>query len=403
MAIEVRTCAHEELKAALTPIMHFFGRVPTDEWTDRIRHALPADRMHAAFENGAVVGGAAVFPREVAVPGGRLPAAGVTLVAVLPTHRRRGILTQLMRAQLDDVRERGEPLAALWASEGAIYGRFGYGVASLGGEIDLPRRYGAFAMPFEPVGATRLVDLEEALDAFPPVYERVLATTPGMFARSEDWWRQRTLHDPESRRREGGEMMRVLLEVDGAAVAYALYRLHVGFEYGAGVGHTSVIEAMGATPSATQAIWRFLLDLDWMQSVRAYHLPVDHPLFVLLPEPRRMRFTVSDALWMRLVDVAGALSGRAYADGRPVVFQLSDAFCPWNEGRWRVADGTVERTAEAAGLALDVSALASVYLGGFTFGGLARAGRVEELQPGAVGAADAVFQTDRRPWCPEVF
>lgn len=403
MTVEVRPCRPEEVAQGLVPIFHFFGSTPSADALEMIDRLMPPGRLHAAFEDGHAVGGAGVFPLELTVPGGRVRAAGVTVVGVLPSHRRRGILRHLMRAQLDDVHERGEPVAYLWASESAIYGRFGYGMASLGGAIELPRDRSAYAQPFEPRGQVRLVDREEALEKIPPVYERVARETPGMFARSRDWWEVRALADPEWRRRGGGEMARAVLDVDGEVEAYGLYRLHPAFEHFTSIGHTDVIEALAVSPEATAEIWRFLFDVDWMSRIEARLLPVDHPLFFLLAEPRRMRFTISDALWVRLVDVGAALAGRSYLGGAEIVLDVLDAFCPWNEGRWRVAGGTAERTDAEAGLRLEVGALASVYLGGFTFTELSRASRVEELRPGALARADALFRGDRAPWCVEIF
>jgi len=402
MALEVRVCEPDELKVGLTPIFHFFGSMPSEDGVAALARVLPADRLHMALEDGVTVGGAGVFPFELTVPGGRVRAAGVTVVGVLPTHRRRGILRQMMRAQLDDVHDRGEPVAYLWASEPTIYGRFGYGIASLSGEMDLLRNRSAFHAPLEPRGRVRLVSLEEALELIPPVYERVAAETPGMFVRTRDWWEARALADPEWRRQGAGEMNRAVLEVGGEPQAYGLYRLKPSFENFTSTGQTLVTEAMGMNPQATAEIWRFLLDVDWMDRIQASQLPVDHPLFFLLAEPRRMRFTIADALWVRLVDVESALAARSLRAGEPVVIDVSDEFCPWNEGRWRVGEG-VTRTDDDADVRLDVSALGSVYLGGFTFAQLARAGRVEELIDGGVERADELLHTDRAPWCPEIF
>jgi predicted acetyltransferase len=403
MAIEVRPCEPEELKLGLTPIFHFFGSAPSEEGLASISRVLPADRMHMALEDGAPVGGAGVFPFELTVPGGRVRAAGVTVVGVLPTHRRRGVLKSMMRAQLDDVHERGEPVAYLWASEETIYGRFGYGVASFSGEIGVPRNRSAFAVPLEKRGRIRLVSHEEALELIPPIYERVAAETPGMFARTREWWEARALADPEWRRQGAGEMNRVVLELDGELQAYALYRLKLQFDLGASTGFTRVIEAMGTTPQATAEIWRFLFDVDWMDTIEASLIPVDHPLFLLVAEPRRLRYRVGDGLWARLVDVEAGLGARSYRSGEPVVLEVADAFCPWNDGTWRVGDAGASRTDEPADLRLDVAALGSVYLGGFTWAQLRRAGRVDELREGGVERADELFRTDIRPWCPEIF
>jgi predicted acetyltransferase len=402
MTIDVRPCSsREELKQAVAPIWHFFGGTPTDDRVERFAAVLPPERMLAAWVDGAVAGGAGAFPFELTVPGGRVRAAGITVVGVFPTHRRRGVLRAMMRAQLDQLHELGEPVAYLWASEETIYGRFGYGLASLTGLFDLPRDRSGYDQVFEPRGRTRLLDHDEALQLIPPVYEAVAVETPGMFARSREWWEARVFADPEFRRGGGGEMQRVVVEVDGRVEAYALYRLHMGFEGGLPTGHTNVIEAMGSTPEATREIWRFLLDIDWMSSIKAGLLPIDHPLLLMLAEPRRMGFRVLDGLWLRLVDVEAALAARSYAPGERVVLDVPDAFCPWNEGRYELPGGS--RTDAEPDLRVDVRTLGSVYLGGFTFAELARALRIEELTPGAIARADTLFRADRAPWCPEIF
>jgi predicted acetyltransferase len=402
MTIDVRPCSsREELTQALTPIWHFFGGAPTGDRVERFAAVLPPERMLAAWVDGAVAGGAGAFPFELTVPGGRVRAAGITVVGVFPTHRRRGVLRAMMRSQLDQAHENGEPVAYLWASEETIYGRFGYGLASLAGSFDVRRDRAAFAQAFERRGRLRLIEPGDALELIAPVYDAVAAETPGMFRRTRQWWESRVLPDPEFRRGGGGEMQRVVVELDGRAQAYALYRLHMSFEAGITTGFTNVIEAMGVTPEATREIWRYLFDIDWMNSIKAGLLPVDHPLLFLLAEPRRMGLRVTDALWVRLVDVGAALAARSYGEGQSLVIEVVDGFCPWNEGRYRVPGG--ERTDADPDLRADVTTLGSVYLGGFTFAELARALRVEELSPGGIARADTLFHADRAPWCPEIF
>jgi predicted acetyltransferase len=404
VSVEIRPAAPDELLAALAPITHYFGSAgpPPEDRTFGVTRVLPDGRMHAAFADDAIVGGAGAFAFELTVPGARVPTAGVTVVGVLPTHRRRGVLRELMRAQLDDVHARGEPLAVLWASEGGIYGRFGYGLASLFGDLEIRRQYAAFARPVAWNGEARLVSLGEALGPVSEVYERVAAETPGMFARWEEWWRSRVLVDPEWRRSGGGEKACVVFDGGDGPEAYALYRVNSSFREGLSTGVTFVLEAVGVSPAATAAVWRYLLDLDWMERVQASNLPVDHPLRLLLTDSHGIRFRIGDALWLRLVDVDAALAARGYAGDDAVVVEVSDEFCPWNRGRYRLGAGA-GRTDAATDLRLDVTALASVYLGGFTFSDLLRAGLLEEVADGAVARADGLVRTDRAPWCPEVF
>lgn len=402
-AIEVKACGPDELLPALTPVWHYFGATPTPETSERIACFIEPGRAHAAWLDGAVVGGASAFSFQLTVPGARLPTAGIAAVGVLPTHRRRGILRALMRAQLDDIHERGDALAVLWASDERIYGRYGYGIASLAGEIDLPRVRATLAGPAEGAGRGRLVSHEEARGAFPDIYQRVAAETPGMFARSDDWWDIRILADPPERRFGGGEHARALVEIDGQPEGYALYRVHQSFEHGFSTGFVRVLEAMGTSADATHEVWRVLLGVDWVDRISASLLPIDHPLFFLVAEPRRMGMRVGDGIWLRLVDVGAALSARSYRDGPEVVLDVQDDFCSWNAGRWKVGDGEVERTGDEPDVSCDVSALGNVFLGGFTFGQLAAAGRAYELRPGGLAQGDALFRTDRAPWCPEIF
>ena len=402
MTVEIRVAAGDEVLRALAPISHYFGSAgtPPAEHMEMVTRVLPEGRMLAALDGDAIVGGAGAFQFDLTIPGGPVPVAGATVVGVLPTHRRRGVLRELMRAQLDGVHQRGEPLAILWASEGGIYPRFGYGLASLCGDIEIHRAHADYARPLEWSGQARLVPLDEALEPVQAVYDRVAAETPGMLSRTREWWQARLLADPEWRRAGRGEKACTVLELDGRPEAYALYRVNYAFEGNLSTGVTQVTEAVGATPTATAAIWRFLLDVDWMERVTAELLPLDHPLLHLVAEANRLRFRVGDGLWVRLVDVGAALAARSYEGDGDIVFAVADAFCPWNDARYSL-DGT--KTTAPADLRLDVDALGSAYLGGFTVGQLARAGRVEEVTAGAVERADVLFRTDRAPWTPEIF
>jgi predicted acetyltransferase len=220
----------------------------------------------------------------------------------------------------------------------------------------------------------------------------------GMFTRTPDWWRVRRLNTRPGR----GQQVRVAIELEGRPEAYALYRIEFAARHMVVETRLEVYEALGTSPQALAAIWRYLLGIDWVARIDASWLPLDHPLLLWLREPRRMDFEVGEALWLRLVDVGAALAARGLGEGA-IVLDIRDEFCPWNTARWRVGRDSVDRTTAEADLRLDAAELRSVYLGGFTLDQLRRAERLEELKPGAAARADELFRTERQPWCPELF
>jgi predicted acetyltransferase len=406
MAIEARPTPEDKRRRWFEVCnMAFSGEFREEEFETDSK-LLPAERMLGAYADGALVGTAADFPFRLTIPGGELPAAGVTAVGVLPSHRRRGALTALMRRQLADARGRGEPLAILWASEGGIYGRYGYGVATKAVAIEADRDRMVFREPPDGSARVSLVEAEEAAKAFPPIYDRVRRDTPGMFERSDDWWKHYRLADPEHKRRGAGPKFHALLELDGQPEAYASYRVKQNWDEGFAQSELRVTEAAGTSPRATRELWRFLFGVDLVGRVQAWPLPPDHPLFLLGTEPKRLRMHVGDGLWLRILDVESALAARSYADEGELTVELTDALVPENEGVWHLtshASGTAVETGGTPDLRLDTGALASVYLGGFSFADLQAAELVQELEEGAVDRADLLFHTSHAPWCGEVF
>lgn len=406
MAYRVRpTRDLDEFRGALRAISHYFGSRITEEEAERFSRLLPLDRFHAAFDGSEIVGGAGAFPFELTVPGGPLPCAGVTVVGVLPTHVRRGLLGRMMRAQLNDVRERGESLAALWASAETIYGRYGYGLGStgMGVKADLHRVGLRDGLPPRE-GSARLLEHDESLRVLPRVYERVRRRQVGFLSRPGDWWEHRTLRDAPDQRRGAGQLERVLLEFDGRPAGYALYRVT---QDGSGVDWTKtvrVVEAFGVDARATRELWRYLLSIDWMDRLEAWHLPLDHPLKLIVARMNLLEARELDALWLRLVDVGAALAQRAYAtDSRVTIEVTADPLFPDNVGRWTIDGGVVRRSRLRPDVRLDVRVLASAYLGGFSFAQLARGELVDEATRGGIARADALFRTADAPWCPEIF
>ena len=402
----IRTATVETVEAFVAPLNHAFADVLDP--ADGERRTWEPDRIIAAFDGGEPVSTAGALTFRLSVPGGEAAAAGVTLVGVSPSHRRRGILRSMMRHQLDDIHARGEPLAILWASEGVIYQRFGYGLATLNGTFEIERAGAVFARPASAEGTVRLVDIETAMGILPTLYDRVRVETPGMVGRSETWWRWITLRDTDQMRSANGMKFLAVYEADGQVEGTAVYRVKPDWDDRGPNGRLVAQEVLATTPRATRDLWAWLFDVDLVRLVRAVRGPVPHPVQLLLAEPRRLGFTIGDAIWLRVVDVPAALAARTYGRPGTLVLEVRDGFCPWNAGRWRLdaaedGRGTVERTTAVPDLTLDATDLGATYLGTFRFSELARVGRVVENTAGALLRADALFASARAPWCSTMF
>lgn len=402
MTIEIRPPAAGELRAAMEAAEAAFGsEIEEHDW-EREQKLLPPSRALAAYDGDRPVGLAAAYAFDLSIPGGELPCAGVTWVGVLPSHRRRGILRDFMRRQLDDIRGWGEPIAALWASEAAIYGRFGYGLAAPGlyAKSD-PARF-ALRDDGRPAAAVRLIDADEAFRLFPAVYNAVRARRAGMLSRSETWWKELRLADPKEWRRGASQKFYAVAEVDGVAAGYATYRVKSEWEDGFARGEVRVVEAFASSTAVELELWRFLHGIDLIVKVDVFSVDPGSSVLLNVRDPRALGLKLADALWLRLVDVDAALKARSYKPAQSVVLEVTDELCPWNAGRYRVGDDA-GRTEDTADLALDVADLASAYLGAFDFHRLVHAGRAQERREGAAEDATLLFRTDLPPYCPEVF
>jgi predicted acetyltransferase len=362
---------------------------------------MPLDRILCGFDESRPVAVAASWPFVMTVPGGELPCGGVTWVGVLPTHRRRGLARELMRLLTDDAHRRGEPLAALWATESQLYARYGYGIATLTGQIEADRATFALRDDPGPEGALRLLTREEALELLPPVYDRVRPTRNGFVARSADWWDAQALstHWESS---GDGTRFHVLLELDGRPEGYAIYRIKSNWGQGFPANEVRVAEVVGTSPRAVRELWRFLFSIDLTATVGTRYFDSAAPLFHAVVEPRRLRPGYRDGIWLRLVDADAALRARSWAGDDALVAEVRDDFCPRNAGRYRLGSDA-GRTEDEPDLALDVADLASLYLGGVDPAALHGAGRIEERTAGAVERAAALLRTPLPPFCPEVF
>lgn len=435
----VRPISREEFGAFRHVAEHAFNGGPASS-PERLQLSLKLfepERSLAAFDlvagsadagvlarDGDIVGTAGAFSFQMAVPGAVIPVAGVSYVGVMPTHRRRGIARTLMTRQLQDIAARGsEAVAALWASEAMLYGRYGYGRASSIAHFRLGRGEGTLAVPGDPSLTLRLVPPADALAELAKVYDAVLPTQPGFFARDDRWW-GRVLIDPEAERGGAGPLRCVLASDSAGPRGYALYRAHDRWDDSEFLPNNliRVRELVAADPAAGAALWRDLLSRDLVGEIVAPDRPADDPLLYQLADPRRARPMVSDGLWVRVVDLPRALAARAYSCPVDVVLEVRDEILPANAGRWRLrASGrsapvtsagtgagesggvTCERTHEPADVALDIRELGAAYLGGTRLGALAAAGLVTEDRAGTLARLSAAMSWDAAPWCPMIF
>ncbi|MDG9705096.1 GNAT family N-acetyltransferase [Streptomyces sp. DH37] len=385
-----------------------FGETEPPEARALWRDLTEFERSIAAWDDGEIVGTAGTLSFGLSVPGGAIvPTGGLSMVSVAATHRRRGILTAMMRRQLDDVRAAGEPLAVLTASEPAIYGRFGYGVAARHARVEVDTARVRLDVPPDADGfRLRYADPAAALKECEALYARRVPSRPGMLERRPGWERQGVL-DPEGWRDGASPLRCVLAEKDGELRGYARYSVKPEWDASGPKGTVVVHDLEALDPAAHAALWRFLFGIDLTSTVSAKSRPVDDPLFHLVSDLRRCGILLRDLLHLRPVEVGAALAARRYAAPVDVVLEVEDAFCPWNTGRWRLTgdarDARCVRTDAAAELELGVRELGEAYLGGTSLAALAGAGRVRELRAGALAEASTAFSWPVAPWLPHGF
>jgi predicted acetyltransferase len=378
------------------------------EW-DRTAGVLtqPADRL---------VGVHSVFTLGVSAPDGadgagtrRLPMAGLSWVGVDPAHRRQGVLRAMIRHHLHSMHEQGqEAVSGLHASEAAIYGRFGYGSAVSGLRLDLPRGVQLRPVPGDGDVCIDFVtaDVEQHAELVGDLYDRACARRPGMVWRPPSLHRE-ALEDPPRRRRRGEPLRLLVAEVSGRPTGYAVLRRDAGWNDGSPSGHAKVSELVALDAPTARTLWSRLTDLDLVSRTQTPPLAPDDPLLGLLVDARATRAQRLDDLWLRLVDVDRALAQRTYAHDVDVVLAVTDELCPWNARRWRLRGGprtaSCEPTTDDPDLALDVRELGAVYVGGPSLAGLAAAGLVTELTPGAVARLSTALRAAVEPASPFMF
>lgn len=396
-----------ERGAFLDAVWRAFGWPPRDPEVDEaLGAALEPERTLVATEDGEIIGTAGAYSLRMTVPGGALRSfAAVTMVSVAPTHRRRGVLTMLMHQQLEELGQGGEATAALWASEPAIYQRFGFGLGAWRQSLSVDVAHAAYGPRGQALvesfqGRLRRVTWPADAGLLQRVLTHTVATRPGLLERPRRHWNRLM--------RAGGEI--VLAEgPDGEPLGYSVHRVTDGVDGFSPAGTVTVLEVTAPSPVTLAVLWRQLLDTDLVSTLKATNRPLPEPLAHLLVDHRRMRGTVGDSLWVRVVDLPRALAERAFAAPLDLVLEVEDTLLPGNTGRWRVAvpvagaAAVTSRTEAPPDLTLDIADLGAAHLGGITLAELSLAGRVLERTPGALTAASTAWSWSPTPWCPEIF
>jgi len=401
--LHVRTIDESEIPDWVACMGVGFLRPRAEGFAEYLAGEIDLDRTWGAFDSGQVVGTLRSFTTRLTVPGpAEHEASAITNVTVVPTHRRQGLMRDMVIAALDSSAELGEPLGILIASEYPIYGRFGYGAAIESATYTVDARTARFRQP--ETGRIELVDRGTIRKEAPALYDRVRVRQPGAIERDDRLW-DRILHDEDVPGAEAPKGWCALYRSESGEVdGYLLYQAEPKWEgMGRAQGTLTVDELVSATPAAYRRLWQFCCGVDLVTTVHAADRPVDEPLAWLLYDGRAVHQSARlDFVWVRILDVCAALSARRYLVEGRVVIEVKDEL-GFASGRYELEgdpDGaSCTRTSDPAELSLPVDALGSVYMGGVSLRLLAGAGRVEEHHDGALDRADLMFRSAVIPWC----
>jgi predicted acetyltransferase len=372
------------------------------------KEILPINGTMCAFEDGELVGTTAAIPfDESSIQGGTIRNAGVTAVGVSTTHRRQGLLTNMMQRLLRQEREKGFPVASLWASESSIYGRFGYGVAIHHENFRIDTRRAKFTFAPNIPGRIRFVDADEARKLFPQAWEAAREVRAGIPSRDDVHWDRWAigLNDGGS---EWGKPWTIVYEEDGKILGYAKYQLQDLHVFGEQKhGAINADDIVTSSPASHAAIWTHLLNVDLYDTLTTWRSPIDDGLPWMLEDQRQLERMPYDAIWYRMLDIQAALESRTYLNDGSVVFEVVDEFLPECGGRFKLevqaGRGTCLGVTEEPDFTLPTASLGAIFIGGSRLTDLERAGRVDEHTDGSLAATDRMFSTIRAPWCPMMF
>ncbi len=431
--------APDELPTLFRVSMQGYGVDPTPETVAHWQLVNEVDRTYGARDGDTWVSCSSAFSFEVTLPGpSTVPASGVTMVGVEPTHRRRGILRQMIAWQHADALRRSEPLALLTASEASIYRRFGYGVVTDTAQFRIACSAVEFDPPGPPVGPVRLVDLHHATDELAALYDAARHDRPGWVSRNERFWALLRADPPHDR--DGATELKAVLHLDAAGQpdGYATWRIKASDDGRVATNTVRLEELVGLSSDAELALWRFLADIDLATTIVWGAPAATSPLRWRLVEPRQLHIdAASDLVWARLLDIPAVLGARGYDATGTLLLDVHDASMPEVAGTYALAvddpaaparctrldphavagtgrgvgaDAEMRLAApganDAAGaprLRLDVADLASLTFGAVSATTLAHAGRIEASDDAAIRLADALFASHAEPSCPIEF
>jgi predicted acetyltransferase len=394
VSFKFRIVEPDEYVAWVRAAARGFSNHRTDEEVDWAVQGLGESVCRGAFDGrGEIVATSEEYLTNLMLPGGSdSPVVAITAVATVPSHRRQGAMRGLVERILGDARATEIDRAALWVADSRMYGRFGFASAApLYSQIEVDTAHGAFAGGFDDPGRMRLVEAEEGRRLLPGIYEQARRGCPGDVLRQAEHWRY-VLADKELAKR----FVVIHTGPDGSDDGFAIYEYQDKWEQEVPLSVVACEDLVSSTHDARAALWRFLLDLDHVKTVRVRMPPLDDPIWWLLADPRRARFAPHDGLWVALLDIAQALAARRYAaDGRLVLGVDGERFLLESAG----GEAACSATDLGPDLALDRKALAACHLGGHRFAALAQAGLVREQAAGALARADGMFMAERAPWC----
>ena len=365
----------------------------SDEFWAVLAKAYLADRTFGAFDGDRQVGTAMSLPANLTVPGGAmLPTAAVTYVGVRSDYRRRGALTGMMRAQLEDCAARGDVLAILHASEPGIYGRFGYGLASLVRTVRVNSQRAALRKEVPVTGTVRLLDKDEIVPRLRAAHPSLDPTRAGYMSRSAQWW----VLGYERRLLDDQLLVAAHLNPAGEVDGWVAYQpADNDSDDPRANSNLQVLDFQAADQGVENDLWRYLIGIDLVDDIVVYFRPADDPIEEILVDAYAVRSERDDELWVRLVDVPAALAARTYGVAEPVVIEVDDPVLPANSGRYRVGPHGMAPTADAPALTMAADTLGKLYLGTFRASTLAAIGRITVTDPAALPAADRLFAVDR--------